>query len=72
MSKNIAILFEISVLAMLVNILNNILSYLPKAFINQYWIDLIICIASMIICLLCGSYLIDALFDNIRGKLKGR
>lgn len=70
MGKNIAILIEISVLVKLVNLLNNIFSYLPKILINQYWVDLIVCIVCMLFCLLAGGYIIDALFENIRRKLK--
>ncbi|WP_041703720.1 hypothetical protein [Lachnoclostridium phytofermentans] len=69
MGKNIAILIEISVLARLVNLLNDIFSYLPKILINQYWVDLIVCIACMIFCLLAGGCIIDALIENIRQKL---
>lgn len=70
MGNNIAIFIEISALVSNVKLFNNILSYLPKILINQYWLELIVCIACMIFCLLIGSYLIDALIKNIRRKLK--
>jgi len=70
MGENIAILIEISVSVRLVNILNDIFSYLPKILINRYWVDLIVCIVFMIFCLFSGGYIVGTLIENIRNKLK--
>ncbi len=70
MGKNIAILIELSVLVSIVKLINNIFSYLLKILINQYWIDLIVCIVCMMFCLVVGGYIIDVLIENISRKLK--
>lgn len=70
MSKNIIILIEISTLVSVVNLLTTLYSYIPQILINQYWVDLIVCIVFMLLDLLLGGYIIGALFENIRRKLK--
>ncbi len=70
MSINIVILIQISILVRMVNLLNDLFSYLPEILINQYWIDLIVCIACMIFSLLVGGYVVGRLIDNIRIRLK--
>lgn len=70
MGKNITILIEISALVSVVNLLITLYSCIPKILINQYWVDLIVCIVFMLLDLLLGGYIIGALFENIKRKLK--
>jgi len=70
MGKNITILIEISALVSVVNLLTTLYSCIPKILINQYWVDLIVCIVFMLLDLLLGGYIIGALIENIKRKLK--